>query len=90
MIWILIFAAVRSIFLQEATAAIIILTFVIISGLLRFWQEGGGSNAAEKLLAFVQVKANVLRDGQSQEIPKEEVVPGDIVGLCTGKKALHI
>jgi len=62
-ILILIFAAVLSTFLQNATAATIILTVVLISGLLGFWQEQGASNAVEKLLALVQVKATVLRDG---------------------------
>jgi len=84
-ILILIFAAVLSIFLQDRLDAIIILTIVFISGLLGFWQEQGASNAVEKLLALVQVKATVLREGQSQEIPNEEVVPGDIVLLCAGK-----
>ncbi len=84
-ILILIFAAVLSIFLQDAADAMIILMIVLISGLLGFWQERGASNAVEKLLALVQVKATVLRDGQSQEIPNEEVVPGDIVLLYAGK-----
>lgn len=84
-ILILIFAAVLSIFLKDALDAIIILTIVLISGLLGFWQERGASNAVETLLALVQVKATVLRDSQAQEIPNEEVVPGDIVVLCAGK-----
>lgn len=84
-ILILVFAAVLSIFLQDALDAIIILTIVLISGLLGFWQERGASNAVEKLLALVQVKATVLRDSQSEEIPNEEVVPGDIVLLSAGK-----
>lgn len=84
-ILILIFAAILSIFLKDAADAIIILTIVFISGLLGFWQEQGASNAVEKLLALVQVKATVLRDGQSQEIPNQEVVPGDIVLLSAGK-----
>ncbi|XZN98261.1 MAG: magnesium-translocating P-type ATPase [Microcoleus sp.] len=84
-ILILILAAVLSIFLKDAADAIIIIAIVLISGLLGFWQERGASNAVEKLLALVQVKATVLRDGQSQEIPNEEVVPGDIVVLGAGK-----
>jgi P-type Mg2+ transporter len=84
-ILILIAAAVLSIFLQDAIDAIIILTIVFISGLLGFWQERGASNAVEKLLALVQVKATVLRDGQPQDIPSEEVVSGDIVLLSAGK-----
>jgi P-type Mg2+ transporter len=84
-ILILIVAAVLSIFLRDAIDATIILTIVLISGLLGFWQERGASNAVSKLLALVQVKATVLRDGQPQEIPNQEVVPGDIVQLSAGK-----
>jgi P-type Mg2+ transporter len=62
-ILILIFAAALSMFLQDAADAIIILTIVLISGLLGFWQEHGASDAVEKLLALVQVKATVLREG---------------------------
>ena len=84
-ILILIFAAVLSIFLKDAADAGIILAIVLISGLLGFWQERGASNAVEKLLALVQVRATVLREGQSQEVSNEEVVPGDIVLLSAGK-----
>lgn len=76
---ILIFAAGLSIFLNDRTDAFIILTIVLASGLLGFWQERGASDAVEKLLALVQVKATMLRSGQSQEISHEDVVPGDIV-----------
>ncbi|MGB8701638.1 MAG: cation-transporting P-type ATPase, partial [Thermosynechococcaceae cyanobacterium] len=83
-ILILIFAAVLSIFLRDAADAIIILAIVLISGLLGFWQERGAKDAVEKLLALVQVKATVLRQGESQEIPHEDVVPGDIALLAAG------
>jgi P-type Mg2+ transporter len=83
-ILILIFAAVLSIFLRDAADAIIILAIVLISGLLGFWQERGATNAIEKLLALVQVKATVLRQGESQDIPHEDVVPGDIALLAAG------
>jgi P-type Mg2+ transporter len=83
-ILILMFAAGLSIFLRDAADAIIILAIVVISGLLGFWQERGASNAVEKLLALVQVKATVLRQGIEQEIPHENVVPGDIVLLAAG------
>ena len=44
------------------------LPIVLISGLLGFWQEYSASNAVAKLLAIVQIKAAVLRDGKEQEI----------------------
>jgi P-type Mg2+ transporter len=81
---ILIFAAGLSIFLNDRTDAIIILTIVLASGLLGFWQERGASDAVEKLLALVQVTATVLRTGIDREIPHEDVVPGDIVLLAAG------
>ena len=81
---ILLIATGLSFFLHDSVDAIIILSIVIISGLLGFWQERGASNAIEKLLSIVQIKAAVLRDGKSIEIPVEQVVPGDIVILNAG------
>jgi Mg2+-importing ATPase len=46
-ILILILAQVRAIFIQDAADATIILTSVIISDLLGFWQERGASNAVK-------------------------------------------
>jgi P-type Mg2+ transporter len=83
-ILILIFAAGLSFFLNATTDALIILTIVLISGLLGFWQERGAADAVEKLLALVQTKATVLRDGTPQEVFVEEVVPGDLVFLSAG------
>jgi Mg2+-importing ATPase len=83
-ILILLFATGLSFFLRDPVDAFIILSIVLVSGLLGFWQERGASNAVEKLLSIVQIKAAVLRDGSSQEIPVEEIVPGDIVILNAG------
>jgi Mg2+-importing ATPase len=83
-ILILIFAAALSFFLGDHIDALIILSIVLVSGLLGFWQERGATKAVEELLAIVQVKAMVLRDGSSIEIPVEEVVPGDTVILNAG------
>jgi Mg2+-importing ATPase len=78
-ILILIFAAGLSFFLHNPIDAVIILVIVLVSGFLGFWQERGAVNAVEKLYAIVQIKATVVRDGDSKEVPIEEVVPGDIV-----------
>jgi Mg2+-importing ATPase len=84
-ILILLFAAGLSFFLGGPADAPIILTIVFISGLLGFWQERSAANAVEKLLAIVQIKATVLRDGSSKEIPVEGIVPGDVVILSAGE-----
>jgi len=83
-ILILLFATGLSFFLHNLVDATIILIIVIVSGLLGFWQEHGATNAVARLLAIVQIKASILRDGKEQEIPIENIVPGDIVILNAG------
>jgi Mg2+-importing ATPase len=84
LILILIFAAGLSFFLTDPVDATIILVIIFASSLLGFWQERGATNAIEKLLAIVQLKATLLRDGSQKQIPFEEVVPGDVVILDAG------
>jgi Mg2+-importing ATPase len=83
-ILILLAATGLSLFLHNFVDASIIFSIVVISGLLGFWQEFSASNAVEKLLAIVQIKVAVLRDGKEVEIPLEDIVPGDIVVLNAG------
>jgi Mg2+-importing ATPase len=83
-ILILLSATALSLFLHNLVDASIILSIVVISGMLGFWQEYSASNAVAKLLAIVQIKAEVFRDGKQQEIHIEEIVPGDIVILNAG------
>jgi Mg2+-importing ATPase len=84
LILILIFAGGLSFFLGDSVNAVIILTIILISSLLGFWQERGAVNAVEKLLAIVQTKATVFRDGNPKEIPVEKIVPGDVISLNAG------
>jgi Mg2+-importing ATPase len=80
----LVFASCLAFFLRDATNAGIILSIVLASGMLGFWQERGASNAAKELLAMIQIRATVLREGSPQTIPSDEVVPGDVVLLDAG------
>jgi Mg2+-importing ATPase len=84
LILILLFATGLSFFLHDPVNALIILTIVLASGLLGFWQERSATSAVERLLAIVEVRAAVLRDGSIKEIPVEEIVPGDTVILNAG------
>ena len=83
-ILILFFATGLSFFLHDTTDAVIILSIVLISGLLGFWQERGAASAVQKLLSIVRIKATVLRDNNSVDIPVENIVPGEIVVLRAG------
>lgn len=81
---ILLFASILSFFLHDQVDALIIMTIVLISGILGFWQEKGAADAVEKLLALVQIKVKVLRGNSLSEIAAEALVPGDIVILKAG------
>lgn len=83
-ILIFIFTSILSLILGEIEDAILIITIIIISGILGFWQERGAINAVNKLLEIVQSKILVLRDGINISIPSENIVPGDIISLAAG------
>lgn len=83
-ILLLVFAAGLSFYLHQVTGASIILIIVFISGLLGFWQERRAADAVAGLLAIIQIKASVLRDGKHNDVPVEYVVPGDIIVLRAG------
>jgi len=83
---ILIFAVAISLFLHDLTDALIILVIITASGLLSFWQELGATDVIRKLLAMVQIKSTVLRDGEEKQVNSSEVVPGDVIVLGAGAK----
>jgi Mg2+-importing ATPase len=56
LILIFLFATGLSFFLHDPVNALIILTIVLVSGLLGYWQEHSAANAVEKLLAIVQIR----------------------------------
>ena len=51
-ILILLFAATMSLFLADRTDALIILTIILVSAFLGFWQEQGAAKAVAALLAL--------------------------------------
>ena len=65
---------------------IVLLTMVLLSTLLRFWQEFRSNKAAQELKAMVTSTAAVLRAGMGrpQEVPIATLVLGDIVYLSAG------
>lgn len=81
---ILLVASVVSAILGDRVNASIIIVIVLLSNLLNFFQTSRSQNAVEKLRANVAPTASVLRDGKWLELPRREVVPGDIVRLTTG------
>mgnify|MGYP000004234981 CR=1 FL=1 len=59
-------------------------TVTLINGLFSFWQEYRAERAAAALRALLPARARVLRDGAVQEVPRDELVPGDLLLLAEG------
>ncbi|MDR3678430.1 MAG: magnesium-translocating P-type ATPase [Flavipsychrobacter sp.] len=68
---------------------IVVGTMVMLSSLLRFWQEYTSNRAAEELKGMVKTTATVLRQvglriSTKKEIEIKDIVPGDIISLSAG------
>jgi P-type Mg2+ transporter len=81
---ILVIATVLAMILGDLVDSIIILVIILLSGLLGFWQERGAGRAIAALLATVEIKASVYRDGKIEGVPISAIVPGDVAELSAG------
>ncbi len=70
---------------QSYKTVIVVGVMVILSSLLRFWQEYSSNRAAEELKSMVKTTATVLRQKKGRiEVNIIDLVPGDIVYLSAG------
>ncbi len=81
---ILLMAAIISGITGNVINAFIIITILLISVFLDYFQSHRSLKAEKCLEEKVATTANVLRDAQWVEIPCREIVPGDIVRLSAG------
>lgn len=86
MVWVLLAATIISAFLGEVADAITIIAIVIINGFLGFIQEYRAERSMEALKEMSAPFARVIRDGESQKIPAQELVPGDILLVEAGDR----
>lgn len=74
----------------DYTGVGIIVTMVVLSALLRFWQEYRSGRAADALRAMVRTTATVQRRAEPaaaptlQEVPMAGIVVGDVIRLSAG------
>lgn len=72
----------------DYTGVITVSVMVLVSAVLRFWQEYRSSRAAEQLKAMVRTTTAVTRSAQgtpvTSEVPVDEIVRGDIIQLAAG------
>ena len=84
LVLILVVAAVVAGIVAEWLDAIIIISIVLGSAALGFFQEYRASTAVAALRARVEVRTRVRRDGRVLDIAAADLVPGDVVILTTG------
>jgi Mg2+-importing ATPase len=68
----------------DVRAGSVMCLMVVLGVLLKFIQETRADSAAARLKAMIKVTATAMRGGAAQEIPLNELVPGDIVKLAAG------
>ncbi len=81
---ILLVAAAASAVLGERVNAVIVVAMVLLSAAVDFVQSFRSARAVERLRAQVALTASVLRDGRWVELPRRELVVGDVIRLSAG------
>ena len=81
---ILIIASIVSAFVGEPLNAIIIIAMVVLSVAINFVQTYRSERAVTRLRQQVAPTATVMRDGNWVELPRREIVPGDLIRLEAG------
>jgi P-type Mg2+ transporter len=84
LVLILVAASLISFVVGDAVTAAIILSIVAVSATLGFIQEARSETAVAALQARLTLRATVVRDGVSQDLPVHDVVRDDLVILGAG------
>lgn len=68
----------------DTRAGTVMVLMVVLGVGLRFVQESRADAAAARLKALIRVTCTVRRNGETREVPLEDLVPGDVVELAAG------
>ncbi len=82
--WMLEAVIVLQIVLGRHLEALVIAVLLVFNAMVAFLQERRAKDALALLRKTLHVSARVLRDGQWQQIPAEQLVPGDLVHIRAG------
>ncbi len=86
LISILLIAAVISLAVGDATDTVFILLVVLVNATVGTLQEWKAEQSAHALRRLLTTSSTVLRSGRTREVPAEDLVPGDVVLLESGRR----
>ena len=86
LIYVLLGAGLVTLLLGHFVDASVIFGVTVINAVIGFIQEGKAESALDAIRDMLAPHAQVLRDGQRQDIAAEDLVPGDIVYLASGDR----
>ena len=70
--------------LKELETGVVLILLTLFNAVLGLRQEGKAAAAVAALQQMMIVTARVRRDGELQEVPAEQLVPGDVVAIEAG------
>lgn len=73
-------------FSRDISTALIMVTMLVVSGMVRFMQEMRSKRIADHLTSFLHFSVMVRREGRWIEVPSSELVVGDTVRLFAGNR----
>ncbi len=83
-VYVLALLALVSLLTNDLEAALVMVIMILASVVITFIQEYRSQKASIALKEMIENTAAVTRNGETKEIPMDEVVPGDILTLATG------
>ncbi|KAF5060050.1 putative cation-transporting ATPase F [anaerobic digester metagenome] len=86
LIYILLIAAGISLAIGDVTDAVFILVVVLVNAIVGTLQEWKAEQSAKTLRSLLTTSTTVLRSGRAHEVPSEDLVPGDVVLLESGRR----
>jgi Ca2+-transporting ATPase len=79
-------AVVSIVALQEFSTGLVIIGLTVLNAVLGLNQEGKAAESVAALQKMLLIRAHVRRGGELNDVPAEEVVPGDVVVFEAGDK----
>ena len=87
-IFILLFAAVFSLFIEHYIDFAVIFSIVLLNSLIGFFQQYKAEKTISEMKEMLAPRVRVLRQGKLAEIYSSELVPGDILFVSEGDKVM--